>query len=73
MQFTDTHILGMTSMFLQKILDSGITEHRRRTEAAIESWKNKTYVDSRGQAFTWMGDESVAIRNGWRKVNEEIL
>lgn len=35
--------MSMTSMFLQKLVDSGMIEHRKMTRATEESWKHMCY------------------------------
>jgi len=49
--------MATTSMFLQKLIDSGIIEHHLRTSAAEKSWDN----------YTWKNVETgklVIRRNG---------
>jgi len=55
-------------MLLAKMASSGMREHRMRTDAAVESWRDKTYSNATGD-FVWCGTPEDAAKFGWRKVH----
>lgn len=52
---TDTACLSMTSMFLAKMVDSGMLEHLRRRDEAEASWAQYTRRLPNGQKVICLG------------------
>jgi len=57
--------MGMTSMMLDKMADSGMIEHRDLQARAADSWKDKTYEDETGRRFIYHGSRPERT---WKKV-----